>query len=140
MTTIERARVKLRPTTRQREMLDTLFAGPALVADVLRSEPNSVRTPEDASFLLFRHRALLESYLSSQSRGEAVDLLKLLVLEWSTDPPEEFELSFPEDCSLSSAQQVYLPLPSLGLLEVADADRLRQLRAGNRYTPSTVTR
>ena len=84
---------------------------------------------------LLRNRQALEPFLFSHDRDAGVDLLKSLVIQWSSNPPEVFELSFEADCSLSEAQQVFLPLPRLGLLEVADAKRLAQIRVGSRYVP-----
>ena len=135
MTVVERCRMTLRPSPRQREQLESLFAGPVLIAELLRSVPVSIQSPEDASMFLLRNRQSLEPYLSSHDRDTGVDLLKSLVIQWSSSPPEEFELSFEGDCSISDAQQVFLPLPRLGLLEVADATSLAQLRVGNRYVP-----
>ena len=135
MTVIERSRIVLRPNSRQRMQLESLFAGPVLVAQLLRAGAVSIQSPQDASMFLLRNRNALEPYLWSNDREASVEHLKSLVIQWSSRPPEDLELSFESDCSISVEQQVFLPIPRLGLLEVANASHLAQLRIGSRYVP-----
>lgn len=131
-----RVSVELSPDKRQRGSLDSLFAGPILVVQLLRAETEPIERQDEASRFLLRNKQALEPYLFTQDRSQAVDLLTSLVLQWSNDPPEEFEILFQGDCSISPDQRIFLPVARLGLLSVSGTDHLQNLRRGTQYEPN----
>lgn len=125
--------VDLLPAKRQGDILGALFAGPILVAKLLRAEPKPIKWPDEASLFLLKHRLALEPYLFTQNRSQAIDLLTSLVLQWSNDPPEEFEIAFSNECSISKDQQIFLPIERLGLLTISRPEHLQSARKGAKY-------
>lgn len=128
----------LKPTEAQRAMLDTIFSGPVLLRKLLQESGVQPRTQEEASLLLLQHHKALQPYLYANDRSTAVELLKKLVLDWGRTSPELIELEFPHDCSISAKNEVYLPVPRLGVLPVADVAEMQAERKGRRYKTSFV--
>lgn len=131
----ENHQVVLKPDAKQRNKIESLFAGPVVLADLLGNSDDLIQCAEDASLFLLRNKRALDSYLSTVDRDSAVDSLKSLLMQWAGSPPEQLELKF-DSGSISSTHQIWLPLRSLGALHVADADRFAQVRAGKRYVPN----
>lgn len=130
----ENHQVALKPDARQRNKIESLFAGPVVLADLLGKSGDLIQCAKEASLFLLRNKQALEPYLSTVDRESAVNSLKSLLMQWSGSPPEQLELKF-DSGSISSTHQVWLPLRSLGALHVADTHCLAQIREGKRYVP-----
>lgn len=130
----EKHQVVLKPDAKQRHKIEALFAGPVVLADLLGNSGGLIQCAEEASLFLLRNKGALEPYLSTVDRDSAVDSLKSLLMQWAGSPPEQLELKF-DSGSISSTQQIWLPLRSLGALHVADTLCLAQVREGKRYVP-----
>jgi hypothetical protein len=129
-------RCDLRPSPAQKVVLDSLFSGPLLLKTLLQNAAQKPRTSLDASLFLLHHHGELEPYLYSGNRAESVDLLKNLVVQWGSRIPERIELQFSGDCSVSASNQVFLPIPRLGMVAVQNISRLIDARSGARYRPT----
>lgn len=128
----------LKPNEAQKAILDTIFSGPVLLRKLLQESGARPQTQEEASLFLLQHHKALQPYLYANDRSTAVELLKKLVLDWGRSSPELVELEFPHDCSISAKNEVYLPIPRLGVLPVADVDEMKAERKGCRYKRSFV--
>ena len=132
------ARIPVFPRPAQKDVLDGLFAGPRLIRQLLAECTEPISTDEDASLFMLKHYKHLQPHLYSQRRDDAVNLLRRLIKEWSVAMPEDIELLFPGDCSISAEQQIYLPIPGLGTLSPLDAEAVKRLRARRRYEDGFV--
>jgi hypothetical protein len=131
-------RCDLKPSPAQKASLDSLFSGPLLLKALLLKAAQKPKTPQEASMFLLQHRKELQPYLDSGYRGESVDLLKKLIIQWASHIPSLIELQFSGDCSLSDTNQVFLPIPRLGTVAVHNEIRLIEARhrAQSRYKPA----
>lgn len=130
---------KLKPKEAQMAMLDSMFSGPILLRQLLSKAPVKPKTSEDAALFLLQHHKELQPFLyAAQDRTKSVELLKHLILDWSVSVPELIEVEFPEDCSISASNQIFLPIPRLRTLSVKDEDELAGYRRGRQYSPSFV--
>ena len=127
-----RVKHKLVLGDKQKVQLEGLFMAPKALAALLRAYPQKVVTPADASVFLLRNRKELDSYINSDARGRAVDLLTELLLQWSGNPPDSIGIDF-DDVSLAPDQKVYLPLDGLRSVEVADPMELLRQRKDRRF-------
>ena len=127
------ARILVLPRPAQKEILDGLFSGPRLIRQMLEESSQPIKTDEDASLFMLKHYKELQPHLYSQRRDDAVNLLRSLIKEWSVVMPEDIELLLPSDCSISSEQQIYLPIPALGTLSPLDTEAVAKLRTRRRY-------
>lgn len=130
---------KLKPREAQKAVLDSMFSGPILLRELLSKSPVKPRTAEDAALFLLQHHKELQPFLyAAHDRTKSVELLKHLILDWAVSVPELIELEFPGDCSISAANQIFLPIPRLGTLPVKDEDELAGHKRGRRYSPAFV--
>jgi hypothetical protein len=131
-------RCDLKPSPAQKAALDALFSGPLLLKALLLKAAQKPKTPQEASMFLLQHRKELQPYLNSGYRDESIDLLKKLIIQWASSIPSLIELQFSGDCSLSDANQVFLPIPRLGTVAVHNEIRLIEARhrAQSRYKPT----
>jgi hypothetical protein len=127
------ASFSLRPTRQQLVLLDDLFAGPAFLRSIILERSTPISSQFEASAFLLTHRRDLEPYLQKK-RESSVNLLTQLALDWSRDQPDQIELEFESDCSVSNEQKVFLPINRLGLLALAEPDELAALRIGKKYS------
>lgn len=131
-------RALLKPSDAQKVTLDTLFSGPVLLQSLLKAASVWPGTQAEASrFLLENHKAL-QPYLYANDRSTAVELLKKLVLDWRGDATGHIELEFSHDCSISAKNEVFLPIPRLGVLPVVNVAEMEAMRKGRRYKSSFV--
>lgn len=128
----------LKPREAQKNVLDAIFSGPVLLRKLLADSGVQPRTAEEAGLFLLQHRKALQPYLYASDRTKSVELLKKLVLDWARSSPELIELELPADCSISAGNEVFLPIPKLGLLPVADIEEMQTERKGRRYSPSFI--
>lgn len=129
-------RCELSPSPTQKAILDSLFAGPLLLKELLLKSDRRPRGPQDASLFLLQHYRELQPYLSVNGRSKSVELLKQLILQWATRIPKLIELQFSGDCSISALDQVFLPIPRLGTVTVRNEIELSEKRQGMRYRPT----
>lgn len=129
-------RCDLKPNSSQKAVLDALFSGPLLLKALLKQVDPKPRTSHDASMFLLRHRRELEPYLATRDRSDSVDLLTQLVIQWGSRSPTAIEIQFCEDCTISGANEIYVPIPRLGGLAVFNESRLAEARYRSRYKPS----
>jgi hypothetical protein len=137
-TTDGSARIPIFPRPAQKEILDGLFAGPRLIRQLLAECTEPISTDEGASLFMLKHYKDLQPHLYSQRRDDAVNLLRSLIKEWSIAMPDDIELLLPSDCSISSEQKIYLPIPGLGTLSPLDAEAVTRLRTRRRYESGFV--
>ncbi|WP_240057518.1 hypothetical protein [Paraburkholderia azotifigens] len=129
-------RCDLKPTPAQKSLLDTLFSGPTLLRSLLLKAERKPQSRHDASMFLLQHHKELQPYLVAGHRGDAVDLLKSLVIQWASRIPERIELKFSGDCALSDSNKVILPIPRLGAVTVRNESRLIEARHHSQYKPA----
>lgn len=128
--------IRLKPSKHQIKYLEELFEGPNIVGELLRKESSPIRTRGDASFFLLKNKDILEPYIFSKNRDQAIDLLTSLVLSWSNEPPIDYEIYFEENCSISRHKQVHIPLRGLGGMSVEAISNLEEAWHGRRYKDS----
>ncbi|MFM2057706.1 MAG: hypothetical protein RLY71_2091 [Pseudomonadota bacterium] len=109
--------IHILPKKEQKELLDFLFLGPKLIARLLQDTKDEILTPTDASLFILKNKSALEPYLATQNRSNAINLLKSLVLQWHTNPPDQFAIFFNHGCYINEYLEIYLPIPNLGFLE-----------------------
>jgi hypothetical protein len=123
---------------KQKEQLEALFMAPRALAELLRTYPQKLSTPTDASVFLLRNRKELDGCINPEARERSVDLLTELLLQWSDSPPDSLGIDF-DDVSLTPEQKVYLPINGLRGIEVFEASQLQQQRKGRRFeSPFTL--
>lgn len=133
-----RIRVMLAPNEHQKRRLTQLFQAPNALARILRSYPERIIGPAEASLFLLRNKRELDGYLEPRAREGSIDLLTELLVQWSGDPPEWVGIDF-DDVSLTAEQRVYLPLDGLRDVPMKRPEDLQHRRKGLRYRqPFTV--
>lgn len=128
----------LRPSAKQKTTLDSMFAGPIFLRELLAKTSEKPKTLEDAGLFLLHHHRELQPHIYGANRSKAVDLLKQLIVAWSAYPPELVELAFPQDCSVSESNQIFFPIPRLGTIPVKDEVELGAYRRSGQYSSSFV--
>lgn len=126
--TITRA-VRLSPSHNDR--LDAVFAGPVLLAKLLRAEQEPITDISKAKLFLLKNKPALQPYLASGDHDQVIALMTSLVLEWSNTPPDEFAIPF-RGCTISHDRRVFFP--GVGLLQVQYVEDLEKPLGATRYT------
>lgn len=128
---------KLQPHASQKSILDGLFSGPILLRTLLSSASKKPKSSEDASLFLLQHHKELQPFLYQASdRGQSIELLKGLILEWGVFIPEMIELEFTSDCSITSDHKIFFPIPRIGTLAAKDSAYLTKCHLEMVYAPS----
>lgn len=128
----------LKPSKTQKATLDAIFSGPVLLRNLLQESGVKHWTPNEAGLFLLQNYKALQPYLYANDRHAAIEFLKKLVLDWGRTHPELTALELPHGCSISANNEVFLPIPGLGPLAVADVGEMQAERKGRRYKSSFV--
>lgn len=126
--------LRLEPTGAQAELLNSMFEGPMLLQRLLALNPSPVTTPGEASAFLDKHWPRLMPYMFRRGAGRSLKSMEALILMLATGPQDEFRVDFAAQCSLTSVQQVRLPIPSLGPVAVANPVVLEIARLGMKHS------
>ncbi|SIR41544.1 hypothetical protein SAMN05421778_11016 [Sphaerotilus natans] len=133
-----RVYIRLLPTEVQRRNLVKIFQAPMALSNLLRVQEMRIKSKADASMFLLRNKKFLDTFLEPNARESMVDLLTDLLVQWSGDPPERVGIDF-DDASLSSEQQLHIPIVKLRGVALMDPVAVNSRRKGLRYrNPFTV--
>lgn len=109
-------RVRLALTAAQMKRVDGLFKPQVQVVQLLAADGLPEPSLLAASQFLLKHRAALEDCLS-ENRDETVDMLKALILELATSPPEDLRVRVRGVASVVG-EGLALPIRNLGVAKI----------------------
>lgn len=130
------ARVPLRPSEAQQQLLDALFGGPLFLQQLISQSAEPIPDRAAASLFLLKHHRELSAHLFEENRALAVDWLTGLVQQWSACPPQEIALEMPG--TISGEQDIHLSMRQIGGLAPKDKLALERLRHKRRYAGDFV--
>ncbi len=140
-TPVERIRVVLKPTAGQKMALGEMFDAPQALAKLLLVHPIKIRSLRDASFFLLQNRKVLDGFINPLARTESIELLTEMLMQWSEDPPDLIGIDFVTNCSISTQQEIYLPINGFRCIAILDPAALIGKRLGSQYEgPFTLFR